>query len=680
MTLTYIEETTSNSHTMKITSLAVKAVGGDVYCGKYRIYYGGVIIQTITSENTTVVKKGKSATIPVSFTGAAQGYTTAKGTSAVNGKPLALYHAVYNSESFILIGQVGLNIAALPQYKATYYPNGGSGSAQTQTYYHQSYNSTATTMTTKAASTFTRKNYAFDTTTGWNTYAQTSGTRYAAGTAYTPNKNLTLYARWTQIYSSPQLTVKGVYRCDDTGQMDDEGTNVTVVCDVRIWKTSTTNTCSSLTATVAAGSGTNPSASITTFSYTDPSGSTWREVNNVSLFVPCTSIASNSSFNAPLDPETSYSVTISVTDTQGATTTTATDKSYRTTTKIATVASSFYLIDFLDGSKGRGITIGGSANREGFNVRLPMTLGNGESTETAISYQGPNRIGPMIKFLPNLTDSYGDGIVIGGGGSVIIGSGESADNFRVAANVDAGTEHTYITSDGSIQFAVGCNTIENRKVPNISTTGTFTHYQSTSRISNNVASAVTVPSANTGVSGFYEYDAASNRCGYSEVMRSTTGLYRSFAVENPKSSVTTAIYLYADDAAGSFNGHRYGFTDPAAFRSGLGLGTMATKSSGTVNCSAVVTTKTYTKTYSVSASSNVTVSITGITLSNYTLVGFTAMRTGKVGVGINTWNLSGSELNVYVQNTLTSAQSSLTLTVEAKWVQTASLSRAVTLA
>lgn len=309
-----------------------------------------------------------------------------------------------------------------------------------------------------------------------------------------------------------------------------------------------------------------------------------------------------------------------------------------------------------------------------------LTLGDGRNLPASISYHGPTRKGQMIRFYPDSTSDYGDGIVIGGGGSVIVGSGESAENFRVAASIGPGVENTYIVSDGSIQFATNCQTIANRKIASIASSGNFTCRQSVIRISNNVSNAKTVPSANAGVTGMYEYDGSNNRCGYSEVMRTPSGVYRSFAVENPKSSVTTAIYLYADDAAGSFNGHRYGFTDTAAFRSGLGLGTMATKSSGTVNCSAVVTTKTYTTTYSVSASSNVTVSITGITLSNYTLVGFTAMRTGKVGVGVNTWNLSGSQLDVYVHNTLTSAQSNLTLTVEAKWVQTASLSRAVTLA
>ena len=67
----------------------------------------------------------------------------------------------------------------------------------------------------------------------------------------------------------------------------------------------------------------------------------------------------------------------------------------------------------------------------------------------------------MITFLTG--DNNGAGIVIGGGGCVIIGAGESATNFQSAASIGATTETTYITSDTTIQFFTNCQTIANRK-------------------------------------------------------------------------------------------------------------------------------------------------------------------------------------------------------------------------
>lgn len=289
-----------------------------------------------------------------------------------------------------------------------------------------------------------------------------------------------------------------------------------------------------------------------------------------------------------------------------------------------------------------------------------LTLGNNSNLPAAISYYGPTRKGAMIKFIPNTVDSYGDGIVIGGGGSVVIGSGESADNFRTAASVGPGTEHTYLVSDGSIQFATNCNTIANRNIASLGTAGNFTCKQSISRISNNVADAKTVPLANAGVTGFYEYDGGNTRCGYSEVVRSTAGVYRSFAVENPKSSVTTAIYLYADDAAGSYNGHRYGFTDAAAFRAGLGLATIALTSTTVSQTSSAQT---------LASGSGASFSFTLSAPSGYTFAGIYDVQTNhNAACSLGRIRWSGSQATVYVTNRGSSSQS-VTVTMSVKFLK-----------
>jgi len=66
----------------------------------------------------------------------------------------------------------------------------------------------------------------------------------------------------------------------------------------------------------------------------------------------------------------------------------------------------------------------------------------------------------MIKFVTGTGD--GCGIVIGGGGLAVFGSGESASNFVSAAGLAGNTETTYITSDNGIYFVTNCQTIADR--------------------------------------------------------------------------------------------------------------------------------------------------------------------------------------------------------------------------
>lgn len=236
-----------------------------------------------------------------------------------------------------------------------------------------------------------------------------------------------------------------------------------------------------------------------------------------------------------------------------------------------------------------------------------------------------------IKFVANDTDGNGDMIVIGGGGPVVIGSGESADNARTAIGLTAtSNEAMYITSDSSIQFLTNCNTIANRKNAYISTEGTIVARQGMNRISNNVADARTVVSSSTLITSLYDYDGGSRRVGYSEIIRTNTGVYRSFTVTNPKSSVTTGIYIYADDAAGSFNGRRYSFSDPAAFRSACGF---------VLRLSAK--DKTVTDSSARSAGANYTIIVTLDATSGYMPFSVCAAKANNGNVVIRGFDLDG---------------------------------------
>ena len=90
-----------------------------------------------------------------------------------------------------------------------------------------------------------------------------------------------------------------------------------------------------------------------------------------------------------------------------------------------------------------------------------------------IYYKGTQSNQRMIRMLDNTADAYGNGISIGGGGIVIIGSGEFADSFITAKgnNFNSGDEITYIGADNNIYIEAGGQTIANRAGIVIDTSG-----------------------------------------------------------------------------------------------------------------------------------------------------------------------------------------------------------------
>lgn len=76
-----------------------------------------------------------------------------------------------------------------------------------------------------------------------------------------------------------------------------------------------------------------------------------------------------------------------------------------------------------------------------------------------IKFAGSKATFSMIRFIDNTSDTYGNGISIGGGGSTVIGAGESAMSFVTSG----GDERLFLLSDDSINVEAGGNTIANRK-------------------------------------------------------------------------------------------------------------------------------------------------------------------------------------------------------------------------
>lgn len=76
-----------------------------------------------------------------------------------------------------------------------------------------------------------------------------------------------------------------------------------------------------------------------------------------------------------------------------------------------------------------------------------------------IKFIGSKATCSMIRFIDNTSDNYGNGISIGGGGSTVIGAGESAMSYVT----NGGDERLFLLSDGAINIEAGGDTISNRK-------------------------------------------------------------------------------------------------------------------------------------------------------------------------------------------------------------------------
>lgn len=76
-----------------------------------------------------------------------------------------------------------------------------------------------------------------------------------------------------------------------------------------------------------------------------------------------------------------------------------------------------------------------------------------------IKFIGSKATYSMIRFIDNTSDNYGNGISIGGGGSTVIGAGESAMSYVT----NGGDERLFLLSDVAINIEAGGDTISNRK-------------------------------------------------------------------------------------------------------------------------------------------------------------------------------------------------------------------------
>jgi len=118
------------------------------------------------------------------------------------------------------------------------------------------------------------------------------------------------------------------------------------------------------------------------------------------------------------------------------------------------------------------------------SVELNPSTGNIVFTKASggISYKGTKSTYNMIRFVDNTGDTFGNGIIIGGGGLVSIGGGESATT--IAGSESGGLEELRLGSDGVIRVYTNVQS-NSTTVSTFNTDGTFTPKTSGSVASNN---------------------------------------------------------------------------------------------------------------------------------------------------------------------------------------------------
>lgn len=334
-------------------------------------------------------------------------------------------------------------------YTVSYNANGGSGAPSSQVkVYGGSVNISSTVPT--------RTNYNF---IEWNTNSSGTGTKYTAGQAYSTNANLTLYAIWEIAHSNPTISNLLVQRCLQDGTLADDGEYCKVSATVSVDNSTEGYTDTKLkTVTVQVGS--NAAESVTVDTTATSANISFISSNQVSL-------------------TSTYAVKLTVTDSHDF-------SSYKT----SNLSVAYFTMHFKEG--GHGIAIGKKSVTDNLfdvnmNTKVTGTLdttgkitslgnvqaqcylilrANADRYSAIRTIPGDNnasgRSADAIKFYGTQDNADGDEIVIGNGGQVIVGSGESATSLHTALNVSPGTEQTYITSDNSIFLCTKANTIGNR--------------------------------------------------------------------------------------------------------------------------------------------------------------------------------------------------------------------------
>lgn len=205
-------------------------------------------------------------------------------------------------------------------YTVSYNANGGTGAPASQT---KTYGVDLTLSSTIP----TRAGYAFK---GWAT-SSTGAVAYQAGGTYSANSAVTLYAVW-ELLGNVKMGSYSAFRCDSSGNADDEGTNGKFTCTY-----------------ILSGQGANEGS--VTGRYRASDVSTWTNITNITQSDPHSKPADTPSLSvnascliSNLSQDKSYLIELTVTDSYG---NTAIASDY--------ISQAYFTMDFLAGGKGIGI-------------------------------------------------------------------------------------------------------------------------------------------------------------------------------------------------------------------------------------------------------------------------------------------------------------------------------------
>lgn len=210
-----------------------------------------------------------------------------------------------------------LTVPAKTSYSVTYNGRTGTGAPAAQTKYYGEALTLSTARPTKAGYTFL----------GWATSeanAKVGTVAYAPGASYTGNAALGLQAVWELTYTKPTISNLTIERCLQDGTADDEGTYAKVGFDWGVFQSSEQR--------YYGGSGNAPYSSNTASSCTitiDGTDHTFTSLSN-----PVEEV-----ITGPFSTDSSYDVTVTITDSQGV-------KSSNTTTATGTLSSTYFPMDF----------------------------------------------------------------------------------------------------------------------------------------------------------------------------------------------------------------------------------------------------------------------------------------------------------------------------------------------
>ena len=253
------------------------------------------------------------------------------------------YYSQY-SPTEISTAQLDITVPALDSYAVSFNANGGTGAPSNQAKYYG-----VDLTLTSATPTF--EGYTFK---GWATStadaASPAGkTIYAAGSTYSNDAAITLYAVWELAYQLPTITNMSVERCDQDGTDNDEGAYAKVSFNWSIF--------SSSAARYYGGSTPGP--------YNGNSATCQISVGSETATPTLTGTSGSESVivgSGAFDVDTQYAASVSITDTQ-------TLVSPHTTTVNDVLPSSKFPMDFNSTATSVGFFMPAPDNGEGMYIR-----------------------------------------------------------------------------------------------------------------------------------------------------------------------------------------------------------------------------------------------------------------------------------------------------------------------